>query len=182
MSIASLIHIPIRDSEGLWNAVVETPRGVRHKFKYDPKLHIFSLHRTLPEGMAFPYDFGFLPRTSGEDGDPLDVLLLLHDATFCGCVVPAHLIGVIEAEQREKNGEKERNDRLVAIPDSVRERNNTRSAKDLNPTVLKEVEAFFRNYNALDGKRFEVLAVHGPGAAERLAKQGMQRFKKHSRK
>lgn len=176
------MHIPPRDSEGLWNAVVETPRGVRHKFKYDPKLHIFSLHRTLPEGMAFPYDFGFLPGTRGEDGDPLDVLLLLRDPTFCGCVVPAHLIGVIEAEQREQDGEKERNDRLVAIPDSLRKRDKTRSAKDLNSAVLKEVEAFFRNYNALDGKRFEVLAVRGPDSAEKLAKEGMRAFKKHSRK
>src|SRR5205814_1526472 len=97
MNTTSLIHISPRNEEELWNVVVETHRGVRHKFKYDSKLHVFCLHHTLPEGMAFPYDFGFLPGTSGEDGDPLDVLLLLRDPTFCGCVVPAHLIGVIEA-------------------------------------------------------------------------------------
>ncbi|HVT79088.1 MAG TPA: inorganic diphosphatase [Phycisphaerae bacterium] len=182
MSATSLIHIPTRNSEGLWNVVVETPRGVRHKFKYDPKLHVFSLHHTLPEGMAFPYDFGFLPGTAGEDGDPLDVLLLLRDATFCGCVVPAHLVGVIEAKQREKDGEKERNDRLVAIPDSLRDRDQTRSAKELNPTILKEVEAFFKNYNALDGKQFEVLAVRGPKAAETLVREGMRKFRRRSGK
>src|SRR5205085_2446067 len=91
------------DSEEAWNVVIETPKGSRNKYKFSQKLGMFMLKGVLPEGMSFPYDFGFLPATLGEDGDPLDVLLLMDQPAFCGCVVPARMIGVIEAEQTERD-------------------------------------------------------------------------------
>lgn len=91
---------------GVINVIVETPRGCRNKFKYDQKLGLYRLHSVLPAGAAFPYDFGFVPRTKAADGDPIDVLLLMDQPAFTGCVVAARLIGVIEAEQKEK-GRKE---------------------------------------------------------------------------
>src|SRR5689334_14657950 len=96
------------------NIVIETPRGCRNKFKFDEKLGVFRLNSILPAGSVFPFDFGYVPGTRAEDGDPLDVLLLLDEPVFTGCVVRARLIGVLEAEQRE-NGKAERNDRLIAV-------------------------------------------------------------------
>src|SRR4051812_15075878 len=95
------------------SVTIETPRGSRNKFKYEPAKKVYSLSKILPEGMVFPYDFGFVPATKGDDGDPLDVLVLTDEPLFPGCVVECRLIGVIELTQEEA-GKKERNDRLIA--------------------------------------------------------------------
>src|SRR5438128_1094819 len=76
-----------------WRVVIETPQGSQNKYAFDQELGLFILNGILPEGMSFPYDFGFLPSTLGEDGDPLDVLLLMDEPTFCGCVIPSRLLG-----------------------------------------------------------------------------------------
>src|SRR5262245_5772097 len=81
------------------NVVVDTPKGSRNKYKLDEKLGQWRLSKILPQGMSFPYDFGFVPSTRGEDGDPIDVLLIMDEPTFPGCIVSARLIGVIQAEQ-----------------------------------------------------------------------------------
>src|SRR6188768_486559 len=83
------------------NVVIETPRGSRNKFHFDEKLRQFSLKKVLPAGSAFPYDFGFIRGTKAEDGDPLDVLVLMDESAFPGCQVESRLVGVIEAEQVE---------------------------------------------------------------------------------
>src|ERR1700710_551126 len=101
---------PFDEKDEQWRVVIETPKGSHNKYRFDEQLGVFMLAGVLPEGMAFPYDFGFLPRTVGEDGDPLDVLLLMDAPAFCGCVVPSRLVGVIEAEQTEHDGELGRND------------------------------------------------------------------------
>jgi inorganic pyrophosphatase len=94
--------------------IVGTPRGSRNQYKYDKQTRQLNLSKVMPEGMIFPYDFGFIPETEGEDGDPLDVLVLIDEPTFPGCQVECRLIGVIEAEQ-EQSGKKIRNDRLIAV-------------------------------------------------------------------
>jgi inorganic pyrophosphatase len=82
--------------------IIETPKGSRNKFKYDPALRMFKLSKVLPEGMVFPYDFGFVPSTKGDDGDPVDVLVLMDEPTFPGCLLECRLVGVLEAGQEEK--------------------------------------------------------------------------------
>jgi inorganic pyrophosphatase len=67
--------------------IIETPKGRRNKFDYDPEFQLFALGGLLPEGLAFPYDFGFIPSTLGDDGDPLDVLVLMDEAAHVGCLV-----------------------------------------------------------------------------------------------
>src|SRR4051794_7660199 len=96
------------------NVIIDTPKGSRNKFKYDADHALFKLTKILPAGSAFPFDFGYIPGTQGEDGDPIDVLVLMDEAAFVGCLVPARLIGVIEAEQTE-DGKTLRNDRLIAV-------------------------------------------------------------------
>src|SRR5579864_1938581 len=101
------------EEDGIIVVVVETPKGSRNKYAYDPQEHVFELKKVLPAGMAFPYDFGFVPSTQGGDGDPLDVLVLMDEPAFPGCKLTTRVIGVIEGEQGD--GERERNDRVVAV-------------------------------------------------------------------
>src|SRR5678816_3881477 len=96
------------------NVLVDTPKGSRNKFKYDEERGLFKLGGVLPVGAVFPFDFGFIPSTVGGDGDPLDVLILMDEPAFPGCLVKAKLIGVIEAEQTEEK-KTTRNDRLIAV-------------------------------------------------------------------
>ena len=95
--------------------VIEAPAGSRNKYKYDRDLGMFLLHKILPAGSAFPFDFGFVPGTLAQDDDPLDVMVLGEEATFTGCVVTVRLLGVIGAKQKDK-GKTVRNDRLLATP------------------------------------------------------------------
>src|SRR5881392_941690 len=104
---------PFDEQSHAVNVVIETPKGSRNKFKFDESCGVFSLGSVLPAGSVFPYDFGYIPGTRADDGDPLDVLLLMDVPAFAGCRVQSRLIGVIEAEQTDKDGT-ERNDRLVA--------------------------------------------------------------------
>jgi inorganic pyrophosphatase len=164
--------LPTFDSEsGELLTVVETPKGSRNKYAFNPALGVFELGRVLPRGMLFPYDFGFVPATKADDGDPLDVLLLLDDSAPMGCVIRARAVGVIEARQREEKGDWVRNDRLVAVAVHAKLHSDLKSIKELNPRILDEIEAFFGEYNAMDGKVFEPLKRAGPNAAAELIEQ-----------
>jgi inorganic pyrophosphatase len=175
MSHAAIAKLdPYDEHAGHWRVVVETPKGSHNKYRFDERLGLFLLDGVLPEGMSFPYDFGFLPGTLGDDGDPLDVLLLMDQPAFCGCVVPSRLIGVIEAEQTERDGTGGRNDRLVAVPIKSRVHNDALSLLDLNRTRVHEISEFFVSYNRVRGKGFDVLGVHGPERASSLARQGIK--------
>ena len=169
---------PLDRKKKQWRVVIETPKGSRNKYKYDQELRCFELAKVLPEGMVFPYDFGFLPSTEGDDGDPLDVLLLMDQPTFCGCLIPCRLIGVIEACQTEKGGKSERNDRLVAVAAHTRLFGKIDSLKSLDPQMLHEIEQFFATYNQQAGKKFKLLGLHGPNRAQTLARDGMKQFAK----
>src|ERR1700748_3583860 len=86
------------------HVIIETPAGYRHKFDYDPQMEMFKLKKTLPGGTDFPLEMGFIPGTLGEDGDPLDVLVMTEQHTFPGCLMECRILGILEAEQKEKNG------------------------------------------------------------------------------
>src|SRR5688572_9815532 len=94
--------LPAFSREGRLNVVIETPQGTANKLKWDANAGLFKLSHVLPSGAVFPFDFGFIPGTRGEDGDPLDVLLLIDHPVPLGCLVEARLIGVIEANQSKK--------------------------------------------------------------------------------
>src|SRR3954466_8330084 len=111
--------------------IIETPKGRRNKFKYEHDSGLFSLSNLLPEGFSFPFDFGFIPSTVAEDGDPLDVLVLLDDAVPPLSAVTVRLIGAIEAEQREQDGKWERNDRLIAVATHAHLHGGIKSLKEL---------------------------------------------------
>jgi inorganic pyrophosphatase len=124
------------------NVIVETPRGNRNKFDFDEEHKLFKLAKVLPEGMVFPFEFGFIPSTLGEDGDPLDILVLMDTPTTTGCLLTARLVGVIEALQTD--GESTcRNDRLIAIATHAHVHGEAKKLSDLDPKIVDEIEDFF---------------------------------------
>lgn len=152
---------------GMVVTVIETPRGSRNKIKFDPDLGVFRLDRILPAGLAFPFDFGFIPGTRAEDGDPLDVLVLLDQPVHPGCIVLVRLLGVIEVEQQKGGGgPAERNDRLVAVPGGPKAHTSLRTLRDVDTFTLDAIGAFFEAYHALDGDVVRILGRKGVNAAE----------------
>jgi inorganic pyrophosphatase len=149
-------------------AIVETPKGQRNKFRYSRELSMFELGGLLPEGMFFPFDFGFIPGTLADDGDPIDVLVLMDEPAHVGCVLDVRIIGAIEAEQVQKNGHKEMNSRLLAAAVHSYTHENAKTIRDVDDTLLDQLEAFFVNYNKSRGKVFRVKGRVGPKAAGRL--------------
>jgi inorganic pyrophosphatase len=145
-------------------AVIETPKASRVKYDFNPQLQAFELKALLPEGLSFPLDFGFIPATKAEDGDPLDVLVLFDAPLSVGTVLDVRLIGVIEADQTE-DGHTNRNDRVLAVCAESRLYAHVDKASDLNDAYLGNLIAFWVQYNALRNKRFEVRQLAGPQAA-----------------
>jgi inorganic pyrophosphatase len=162
------------DDDDLFQVIIETPKGSRNKYAFDPEQKVFQLKTVLPSGMAFPYDFGFLPSTRGDDGDPLDVLVLMDEPAFPGCLLKCRLIGVIEGEQKGKK-KKERNDRLIAIEHGNNAWSNVKSLQDLGDHFCKELEEFFVDYHKLSDEQYSIVAVKGPKAARKLIKTGMRK-------
>lgn len=149
--------------------MVESPKGYNQKFDFDPKENRFRLSKVLPAGLVFPFDFGMIPGTQGEDGDPLDIVVIAESGTFPGCLIDCRLIGAIQAEQTERNGEAMRNDRLIGVSGVSQQFAEVRSLDDMPAAILNQVEAFFKNYNEQAGKQFKVTArLNAEGAAALL--------------
>ena len=140
--------------------VIETPKGSPNKLAFEPRYGAFMLKGVLPAGAVFPFDFGFVPSTRADDGDPLDVLVLMDAPVFPGCVVPSRVIGVIEAEQTE-DGRTERNDRVLAVADNSAAHRSIRDLGDVSQDLIAQIEHFFKSYNEAKGKRFEVKGRSG---------------------
>lgn len=146
---------------GRVSVVIDTPRGSRAKYKYDDDKGLMLLSKMLPRGLYFPYNFGFIPGTRGEDGDALDVLVILDEPLALGCVVTVRLVGVLRARQTEK-GETVRNDRLLGVIETAYNPAEARDIGDLPAQMLTEIEAFFVAYNQAQGRTF---APDGRGSA-----------------
>src|SRR5215471_21253290 len=138
MSNLTLLDNHLDDSSFTCRIVIETPKGCRNKFAYQPESNLFMLKGLLPEGMMFPFDFGFVPSTLGEDGDPLDIMLLMDAPAHVGCVVEVRIIGVIIAEQTEK-GKTRSNDRLLGVAIHSYTHQNLTDISDVDKTLLDQV-------------------------------------------
>ncbi|MBK0401457.1 inorganic diphosphatase [Adhaeribacter sp. BT258] len=165
-------HIPaLAESSGLAHVIIDTPKGSRNKFKFDEEKGLFKLKHVLPEGMVFPYDFGFIPNTLTEDGDPLDVLVLLDAPTFAGCLVETRIIGVLEAEQTGKDGKPQLNDRLIGVFAESEPHAHMQELRDLPRPMIKQIEHFFRSYNQMRDIEFNVLSHAGAKKALQLIRK-----------
>jgi inorganic pyrophosphatase len=176
--VKGLDKLATHDDEGRLRAVLETPQGSRHKLKYEPAEGSFSISSTLPAGMSMPFDFGFFPRTKAQDGDPLDVLVLLDGPAHPGVTVAVRLLGVIEAEQSENGGKPYRNDRLIAVAEGSTERGDLHRLSDLDESLLTQIEAFFETYDRLTGKTFKPLGRRGERVAARYLEDARRTSKR----
>jgi inorganic pyrophosphatase len=158
----------------LLQVIIETPKGCRNKYSFDGGQKVFVLKTALPAGMVFPYDFGFVPQTVADDGDPIDVLVLMDEPAFPGCALMARLIGVIEGEQMSPKEPAVRNDRLVAVAETTHMYAKFTRLKDMPKKALTEIEEFFVNYHKLQGKKYKLLGIKG----EKTALQLIERARK----
>jgi inorganic pyrophosphatase len=177
MSIASLP--PLDRGSGHLHVIVETPKGSRNKFSFDEDQDVFRLAGVLPAGTVFPYDFGFVPSTRADDGDPLDVLVLMDEPVPVGCLVLSRVLGVIEAEQTDAD-DPYRNDRLVAVAVASYGHRQVTALADLPASALEEIEHFFESYNDFKGRQFKVVARSGPERARELVDEAAARCQNES--
>lgn len=166
----NLIKLPTWADKTHIYAVVETPRGSHCKLEFDPKLRVFTLAKPLMAGLTYPYDWGFIPSTLAEDGDPLDILVI-HDAgTYPGLVLRCRPIGVLEVLQVSK-GENERNDRIFAVPERSPFEGDLQDVRRLPARAVDELEKFFEATDALEDKKLKFLGWHGPSRAIKTIKR-----------
>jgi inorganic pyrophosphatase len=151
-------------------AMVESPKGFNQKFDYDTKENRFRLSKMLPTGLVFPFDFGMIPGTKGEDGDPLDIIVLSESATFPGCLIDCRIIGALQAEQTERDGKTMRNDRFIGVPGVAQLFSEVQTLEDLPEAIVNQLEAFFKNYNEQAGKTFKVVKRLNAAKAQSLLK------------
>jgi|SRR3984957_6879036 inorganic pyrophosphatase len=172
---------PINENDHeIIRVIIETPKGSRNKYAFDKDARVFELKKVLPAGMNFPYDFGFLPSTLADDGDPTDVLVLMDEPAFPGCVLKCRIVGIIQGEQSAKR-KTERNDRIIAIEQDNHSYASVKHVDDLGKEFARELEDFFVNYHKLIGKEYKILGLKGPKAAQRCIREGMKAARREAR-
>lgn len=157
------------------NIVVEIPKGEKNKYEYQEEKGYFILDRVLYSSLFFPFNYGFIPQTLSEDGDPLDVVLLSTFSLFPGCIVKGRPIGILVMED-----EKGRDDKIIALPQEKADPRflEIKDVKDLNSHIKKEIESFFSDYKKLEkGKFVKIKGWKGKKEAEKLIKESAKRFK-----
>lgn len=177
--------LPTFDEENadLLNVVIEAPKGSRNKFDFDPERGLFYIGGVLPAGAIFPYDFGFVPATLGDDGDPLDIMVLTDEGSqaFAGCLITTRLLGGIKAEQGKPGEKGERNDRLIGVMHKSREYGKARSLEDVPVEIVEDIEHFFRSYNMAKEIEFKPLERCGPEEARALVEAGREKHRAKKR-
>mgnify|MGYP000845459645 CR=1 FL=1 len=173
---ANLVHglTPFDEQRNL-RVVIETPRGANVKIKYDDQLGCFSLSRVLPLGVTYPHDFGFVPQTLAQDGDPLDAIVLMDVGTYPGVVITCRLLGALQIEERGLRGRP--NHRLVAVPMKAARRDDWRNFSDLGRRTQQELERFFIMSTAFTSKDPVVRGWVGPDAAFDMVQRSMARYR-----
>ncbi|MUH00173.1 inorganic pyrophosphatase [Scytonema sp. UIC 10036] len=147
-----LSRIPAQPKPGLLNVLIEIAGGSKNKYEYDKDLQAFALDRVLYSSVQYPYDYGFVPNTLADDGDPLDGIVIMDEPTFPGCVIAARPIGMLEMIDGG-----DRDEKILCVPDKDPRYAHVKSLKDIAPHRLAEIEEFFRTYKNLEKKVTEIL-------------------------
>ncbi|NEP86929.1 MAG: inorganic diphosphatase [Okeania sp. SIO2C2] len=144
--------IPAQPEPGLINVLIEIPAGSKNKYEFDKDLQAFALDRVLYSSVQYPYDYGFVPNTLADDGDPLDGMVIMDEPTFPGCVIAARPIGMLEMIDGG-----DRDEKILCVPDKDPRYTEVKSLQDIAPHRLEEIAEFFRTYKNLQKKVTEIL-------------------------
>lgn len=155
------------------NVIVEIPKGSRNKYEFDKERKVFKLDRMLFSSMHYPSDYGFIPETLAEDGDPLDALVLLGEPTFPGCLIEARPIGLFKMRD-----EKGLDHKILCVPINDPQWNHIYSLKDIPPHLLVEIEHFFDVYKELEKKKTAVEGWEDVNSAMKIIEEAIERFQK----
>lgn len=147
-----LSRIPAQPEPGLINVLVEIAGGSKNKYEFDKDLNAFILDRVLFSSVKYPYDYGFVPNTLADDGDPLDGMVLMDEPTFPGCVIAARPIGMLEMIDGG-----DRDEKILCVPAEDPRYSHVKSLEDVAPHRLEEIAEFFRSYKNLEKKVTEIL-------------------------
>jgi len=168
------LGLPIGDkSPESVTAVIEIPLEGIKKYEYDKKLHVFRLDRNLYSPVHYPGDYGFIPSTLGDDGDALDILVLVDTPSFPGCVMDARPIGMLEMIDGGEGDEK-----ILAVGEGNPRYTDVSDFSQIYPHILKEITHFFSIYKDLEGKRVEIKGWKGAAEARKKILEAAEAFKR----
>jgi inorganic pyrophosphatase len=154
-----------------FDVLIEIPKGSRNKYEYDFELKKIRYDRMIFSSMMYPADYGFIPETLALDGDPVDVLVLVTEPTFPGCVMEVKPIGVFHMAD-----EKGSDDKIICVPISDPIWNKLTDLSDVNPHLLLEIEHFFKVYKDLEHKKVDVEGWGDVNEAKEIIEQCVDRF------
>lgn len=151
-----LSRIPAQPKPGLINVLIEIPGGSKNKYEFDKDINAFALDRVLFSSVQYPYDYGFVPNTLADDGDPLDGMVLMDEPTFPGCVITARPIGMLEMIDGG-----DRDEKILCVPDKDPRYVGVKTLDDIASHRLDEIAEFFKTYKNLEKKVTEILGWKG---------------------
>jgi len=154
------------------NAVIEIPRGDTNKYEYDKQLHVFRLDRNLYSPVHYPGDYGFIPSTLSDDGDPLDVLVLVDASSFTGCVMTVRPIGALMMIDQQSEDEK-----ILAVGVNNPIYKSINDFSELYPHLLLEIEHFFSVYKELEAKRTRIKGWEDAKSARKIVSESQERYR-----
>jgi inorganic pyrophosphatase len=170
--MTNYLELPIGPkAPDLINAVIEIPLEGISKYEYDKELHVFRLDRNLFSPVHYPGDYGFIPSTLGDDGDPLDVLVLVDTPSFPGCVQEVRPIGVLDMIDQGQGDEK-----ILAVGEGNPRYNDITEYSQVYPHILKEITHFFSIYKDLEGKAVEVRGWKDASTARAIILKAQKAF------
>jgi inorganic pyrophosphatase len=163
--------------EGSVLAFIEIPRGSRNKYEYDEERGVFKLDRVLYSSVHYPTDYGFIPDTLAEDGDHLDILVLVQEPTFPGCMIEAKVLGGLDMAD-----EKGPDFKVLAVPVDDPRFHHVQSLEQIGDHWLREIETFFDTYKLLEPKQTEVLGWHDEAKARQMIARCRARYREQQAK
>ena len=164
--------IPAQPKPGIVNVLIEIPAGSKNKYEFDKDLNAFALDRVLYASVQYPYDYGFIPNTLADDGDPLDGMVIMDQPTFPGCVIAARPIGMLKMIDGGDNDEK-----ILCVPDKDPRYADVTSIKDIAQHRLDEIAEFFRTYKNLEKKKTEITGWEDVNAVKPLVEECIKAYK-----
>ena len=164
--------IPAQPKPGIVNVLIEIPAGSKNKYEFDKDLNAFALDRVLYASVQYPYDYGFIPNTLADDGDPLDGMVIMDQPTFPGCVIaarPIAMLGMIDGGDRDE--------KILCVPDKDPRYAQVTSLKDIAPHRLEEIAEFFRTYKNLEKKETQITGWQDIDAVNPLVEKCIRAYK-----